>query len=65
MLNGSDKLLHLTFVVHAPVSEAAWDWSSQVTKFLICQLKQHSPHFSHPKFVKLDKQMKRGIELEL
>lgn len=55
-LNGSDKLFHLTFVVRAPVSEAAWDWSSQVTKSLFPKLKWFSIHFSHPQFVKLDKQ---------
>uniref|UniRef100_A0A3Q1JA21 Homeobox protein DBX2 n=1 Tax=Anabas testudineus TaxID=64144 RepID=A0A3Q1JA21_ANATE len=28
-LNGLDKLFHLTFAVHAPAVEAAWDCSSQ------------------------------------
>lgn len=41
-LNGLDKLFHLTFVVHAPVSEAAWDCSSQFTKSLFPQLKWFS-----------------------
>lgn len=31
-LNGLDKLFHLTFVVRAPVSEVAWDCSSQFIK---------------------------------
>lgn len=39
MLNGLDKLFHLTFVVHAPVSEAAWDCPSQFTKSLFPQMK--------------------------
>ncbi len=33
-LNGSVKLFHLTFVVHAPVSEVAWDCFSQFIKSL-------------------------------
>lgn len=54
-LNGSDKLFHLTFVVCAPVSEVAWDCSSQFIKSLFSQLKWLSILFSHPQFVKLDK----------
>lgn len=34
MLNVSDKLFHLTFVVREPVSEALWDWFLQVNKSL-------------------------------
>lgn len=33
-LNGLDKLFHLTFVVRAPVSEVAWDCSSQFIESL-------------------------------
>lgn len=42
MLNRSDKLFHLTFVVCAPVSEAAWYWPSQVTKSPFSRLKWFS-----------------------
>lgn len=59
-LNGLDKLFHLTFVVCAPVSEAAWDCSSQVTKSLFSQLKWLSTLFSHPQFVNLGKQKERN-----
>lgn len=54
-LNGSERLLRLTFVLCAPVSEVAWDCSSHFIKSLFFSAKRLPVLFSHPEFVKLCK----------
>lgn len=52
-LNGSDGLFNVTFVMGAPVSEVAWDCSSQFASnpFILFEIDFYS--LSSPQFVKL------------